>query len=632
MSTWHFGGEPSHMGVENGAPRRTLSEESTSLSHRILGLAGLAILTLGVSYALIVGCDYSAPESLTELAEAKGTNVGAPPKLDSTEARPTAARSDAEKAAILESSIELIKRASLHPGGDNFKYAIQKLNQYFAGTNPHEYDLASESREYLLTQWPPRTVKGLESPDWTLRDTRHVEDCMMYYGIATRVAKTGDNLSQVRRVFEWVVRQVQLVPPGSLGTGRLAQAFARPYDVLMRGMATEADGFWAERTWLFMALCRQLGIDTGLVTYSRSRTLEMRIPRYETNVELEATLFGLRRGPRAPVIWLCAALIDDKAYLFDGRLGMEVPGPDGTGVATLDQALADPAILERMNLPGLAPYGTSRASLLASPTKIGIMLDSSPGYFAPKMKLLQRELAGKDRTILFRDASEQRDHFVRVLGDRVGDVTLWALPMEVDTQLFSNAQFVASIQASLFLFQTQFPLVYARVKHLRGEFEDAIAEYVKLRLKKNAPWVTDKYRTIPKEVQEGMDVYATYYLALAHLERGNLEQAEPMFRKTLEILPEPGPNQPYYNMFRWGANANLGRIHESRNDARRAIAHYVQRDPTSQYVGNQVRARELVWRNPLAPLPDSSTSAPPPRSTPSGKPTAKPAPEHSAGR
>ena len=121
-----------------------------------------------------------------------------------------------------------------------------------------------------------------------------------------------------------------------------------------------------------------------------------------------------------PIVWICAALIDDKAYLFDARLGLEIPGPDGKGVATLDQALADPAILERMNLPGLLPYGTSRASLLGSPTKIGILIDSSPGYFSPKMKLLQAELSGKHRTILYRDPADQRDHFARVLGDRAG--------------------------------------------------------------------------------------------------------------------------------------------------------------------------------------------------------------------
>ena len=76
-----------------------------------------------------------------------------------------------------------------------------------------------------------------------------------------------------------------------------------------------------------------------------------------------------------------------------------------------------------------------------------------------------------------------------------------------------------------------------------------------------------------------------------------------MFEKTLELLPEPGPNQPYYNMFRWGANANLGRIYEIKNDACRAIAYYTQRDPTQQYVGNLLRARELVWRDPMERRP-----------------------------
>ena len=74
----------------------------------------------------------------------------------------------------------------------------------------------------------------------------------MYYGIANRVAGTGEDIDRVRRVFDWVVRQVQLVPPGTLGVGRLPQVFARPYDVLLRGMATEAEGYWAERAWLFM--------------------------------------------------------------------------------------------------------------------------------------------------------------------------------------------------------------------------------------------------------------------------------------------------------------------------------------------------------------------------------------------
>ena len=86
-----------------------------------------------------------------------------------------------------------------------------------------------------------------------------------------------------------------------------------------------------------------------------------------------------------------------------------------------------------------------------------------------------------------------------------------------------------------------------------------------------------------------------------------------MFNKTLKLLPEPGPNQPYYNMFRRGANANLGRIYEAKKNACRAIAHYTQRDPTSQYVGNLLRVRELVWRDPMGAAAATLPPAPEPK-------------------
>ncbi|HZW29306.1 MAG TPA: tetratricopeptide repeat protein [Isosphaeraceae bacterium] len=578
------------------------------------------VVGLTLVLILLAGCDYSPPGSFDGtggtykpgLIPESGTLGGGSPS--SFKHTATSLRSSEERNAILDSAITLIQRAAVQPGGTHFAQAVRKLNQYFEGTNPAEYRLESAAREYLQAQLPPAMLRSLEEPTWSERsDTRHIEDCMMYYGIANRVAGTGEDLDQVRRVFDWIVRQVQLVPAGSLAAGRLGQAYARPYDVLLRGMATEAEGFWAERSWLFMALCRQLGIDTGLITYTKGNVVEPPIPAQGTDVQPDPTAPGLRKSPKQTVIWICAALIGDQVYLFDARLGQEVPGPGGQGVATLAQALADPAILERMNLPGQAPYGTSRASLLASATKIGILIDSGLGYFSPKMKLLQRELPGKYRAILYRDPAEQRDRFVRVLGERGGNVALWGLPLEVETRLFNDPQFVQSVQNSLFLFRPEFPLVYTRVKQLRGELEEAIQEYVKFRFAENLPMVTNKKVMIPREVQDGLDIYATYYLALAHLERNNLDQAELMFQKTLELLPDFGPSQPYYNMFRWGAHTNLGRIYEARQNTRAAIGHYTQFDPTSQYVGNLLRARELVWRDPMSPPPDPLPAPPPPK-------------------
>ena len=90
--------------------------------------------------------------------------------------------------------------------------------------------------------------------------------------------------------------------------------------------------------------------------------------------------------------------------------------------------------------------------------------------------------------------------------------------------------------------------------------------------------MTDKNKTIPPEIQEGLDAYATYYMALAQLEKARLankppDRAAQLFRDTLDLLPEPGITY-YFTMLRWGANANLGRICDASKDDARAIAYY----------------------------------------------------------
>ena len=166
-------------------------------------------------------------------------------------------RDEVERAAILESSIKLIQGAALKPGGDNFRLATQKLNQYFEGTPRASYQLDPEVLAFLSGILPPGMIESLQLPNWSeRRDARHLEDCMLYYNIANRIGATGDDLARVRRVFDWIITQVQLVPAGSLGSQQVPQVYARPYDLLLRGMGTESEGFWAERagrSWRFAA-------------------------------------------------------------------------------------------------------------------------------------------------------------------------------------------------------------------------------------------------------------------------------------------------------------------------------------------------------------------------------------------
>jgi hypothetical protein len=550
------------------------------------------LLAAGLLSAL-AGCDYSSPTPMvpTGMDESDVSKSGA--TVSGTLGSSSFATSsiggdgDEKRGAILDHVINLIQTASLKPGGQNFEIATDNLNQYFEHTPASDFAMSSAARAYLSEELPPQAVPDLESPRWSLRDARHIEDCMLYHSIATRVAgSAGDDLTRVRRLFDWTVRQIMLVPPGSLGLTQAGEpAYARPYDVLVRGMATEAEGFWAERGWLFLSLCRQIGIDAGLITYTPAPANQ-------------------------PVGWVCGVLIDKQIYLFDARIGLEVPGPTGEGVATLTEAMSQPVVLDRLDLPGQSPYGTTAALLTSSPSKIGIWIDSSPGYLSPRMLLLQRSLVGKDRTILYRDPAEQRDRFVEALGPHAGKVTLWTLPLLVQTKLFHDAQFVELTKRSLFLFQSQFPLIYARIKQLRGETKEAIREYVDLRLLENAT-LMDKKTPMPRDVQEALDVHATYYLALAFLERDDPKQAARFFEMTLGLLPEYGPGRPYYNMLRWGAQSNLGRLAEAEGHVSRAVAYYTERKPTYQAHGDHARARALIWQDPTGAEPAALPPAPP---------------------
>ncbi len=558
-------------------------------------LAMAGILGAGCNYSRDDGMD--APTGLLQpgvpLTPSSPTKSSGVSSASTSSSKAPSEEVTAEKTAILDNVIKLIQTASIKPGGQNFGFAIKNLNQYFEGTNPSDYLLDEKARDYLNeATFAKERIDDLETRRWTMPDARHVEDCMMYNGIATRVAGVGDNLTRVRRVFDWMVRQIQLVPAGTLGTPQLGQAYSRPYDVLVRGMATVEVGVWAERSWLFLSLCRQLGLDGALI--------------YHTPPDA-----------KGPVVWCTAILIDEKVgdsvvtlpYLFDCRIGLPVPDAKGNGVATLNDAMTDPAILARLDLPGQSPYGVDRAALVASTTKIGVLLDSSPRYFAPRMKLLQRSLTGKNLTVLYRSPAEQRDHWVKALGTDAGPMLLWELPIRVETLLFGDPAFMAATKQALQLFTPELPLLFARMKELRGETMEAVQDYVSFRFAVNAV-AMDKKTLIPQEVQLALDIYSTYFLGMCQLDKKDPAKATFFFEKTLQMLPEYGPGQPYFTMFRRGASANLGRLMEAKGDFLKASAYYAMADPTRQHHGNLYLARELVWRDPMAPTPAPLPPAP----------------------
>ena len=496
-----------------------------------------------------------------------------------------------QQAAILDSVLRLLTTAGTNPGGDNFTIATEQLNQYFnRNATGAEFTLNQPTLEYLTTiQIPETAIKALQEPKFSIRDARHIEDCMMYYGLANRIAGNGDDLTRLRRIFEWTCRNVMLVPAGSLAPpGKNQQAQARPYDCILRGMGSEVTPAWAERTWIFMSLARQIRIDVGILVSSR-----------------------------APNQWLSLALVDGKPYLFDCRVGRPILSVDGSTVATLDEAIRDPRIMAAMQLAGSEPYGPNNADLAAG--ELNILADLATGYLSPRMRLLEQRLAGKNRMILFRDVADLRAEFFKVLKPRLKDVRLWELPLEVEALLFSNPEFVQASQFPLQIFDFKLPLLAARTDQLRGESVDALQKLVNMRFAENAV-LRDKVTPISSGLQKIIDIYSTYFLGLAYLEnsynrsateseqkQADLKQARFFFNETLRLTPEPTPERPFFYMFRWGAASNIGLIAQEAGELPTAIRYLSASYPTAQGYGNLLTATSNVWADPFgaspAPLP-----------------------------
>jgi hypothetical protein len=590
-----FSGDPSFppSALRRPGLRRRWEEQTlVNLAPRCL----LGILVLA-SIVLLAGCRGREDSDLTDLSPTPGTEApttGSQPAGD-LNASGGVNKSEEERKAILSGIMQLIRTAPDNPGGQNFTIATEHLNQYFEGVDAKAFAMNEPERAYLLPRVKEKGIADLESPQFQIRDARHIEDCILYNSIATRVGGDGDDLTRVRRVFDWMVQQIQLVPAGSLAPRRAPQAKARPYDVLLRGMATEEQD-WAERSWLFMALCRQLGVDVGLLYYP-SKLPAFMLPQDESG------------GTRGDIPWICGALIEGKVYLFDARIGMAIPGPGGRGVATLQDAATDPSVLASLDLPGASTYRTSRADLARS--KLRVAVDSTLGYLSPRMRELQQNLAGRQRMVLFRDPSEIAEGFEKALGPYYGAADLWSMPMEVEVMLFTNPQFVQATQYAITLFDSKLPLLEARLMQLRGSLKEAVEKYVGMRFAENPQAKTGQ--PIPREIQDAIDKYATFFLGLAKVELGDAKNADFFLVQSLKMLPEPVLGQPftYYNMYRWGAQSNLARLHEAGGNGALAIRYYCEPKPTWQMHGDLLHARDLIWRAPFVPGPTPSPQGPP---------------------
>src|SRR5205809_3540418 len=72
-------------------------------------------------------------------------------------------------------------------------------------------------------------------------------------------------------------------------------------------------------------------------------------------LELDDCVIAIAGNDGTPRPWLAGVLnrVKDghEVYLFDCRLGLPVPGPKGSGIATLAQLKSDPKLLDAFKVP-----------------------------------------------------------------------------------------------------------------------------------------------------------------------------------------------------------------------------------------------------------------------------------------
>src|SRR5262249_47024202 len=155
-------------------------------------------------------------------------------------------------------------------------------------------------------------------------------------------------LEQVRQAFDWAMRQVAL---------ETRSPDLQPPEFALR----LGHGGPHERALVFLALLRQMDFDGCMIAYP---------------------------GKDGPVYWLAGVLLTDKGAatlsLFDPRLGLPVPAPDG-GVATLAQLRQQPDLLKRLSAG--APYDYDVTPAQAAKAEVHVVLPLSA--LSARMRFLE---------------------------------------------------------------------------------------------------------------------------------------------------------------------------------------------------------------------------------------------------
>lgn len=265
--------------------------------------------------------------------------------------------------------------------------------------------IGEDANALLKRAWKPAEIKRLKQGLFDDRDAYHLRNSLLFGEIRREIAKrTSDrnnDRQQVMDLFEFVVRNVELID-------KHPHSLPMPiFRALLRGKGTVED-----RAWLFASLLRQLQVPAVILS-----------PMAET-----------KSSP-----FLVGVLLENKVYLFDTRLGVPVPAPDRdpnseyiSRPATLQQFLADPSIAKSL---GTAehPYPLKPADL----AKPRVRLIGHRSVWAPHMKDLLEPMYNRCIVYVNLENESQGEGLIQRVSDlgkrywKKEDLEIWAYPDRV---------------------------------------------------------------------------------------------------------------------------------------------------------------------------------------------------------
>lgn len=468
---------------------------------------------------------------------------------------------------------------------------VAQLNQWIVLQVP----LADWQRDPLIQTLPQRLrslpqIEELPAMGFSPSDGIELRQAIWLRDASNWAAgSTQDDLERARRVFDWIVRNVQLDAPYD------EEAIKRqPWQTLLLGHGPAVD-----RAWLFMLMARQQGLDVVMLAEKSGE---------------EGALKD----------WLPALLHEGELYLFDPTLGLPLPGANGKGIATLSRMIADESLLRQLDLDEDHRYAGVPANLQALTARV----EASPVYLSQRMALLESQLAGEESVILAVEPSAlaERLHKVR----QVAEVVLWPVPYErIEQHALMGRKGREALATEFEPFMVPFPrqlkkkaelipaLWKGRVRHILGQFEGeegAMKYYQLARLSDEAiargPSLTSlemndlRGKVPPEEWQASAQRFmslapvakhdASYWLGLIAFERDEPDSyrtaANYFSKRTLDV----NPNSPW----RSGALYNLARAEEALKRYQDAIELYQQIESPQRH-GNLLRARWLAERGDM---------------------------------